>query len=189
MKATLNFANINTDALTTISNCQLAINALAQYERELKKVREECKTSNLSKEETKEETATQRRNVASAKERATTMCTAFITRYVSTEDFIAGEMYHFDMVKFLQNIGVLSDGEETAKTAKKVSNITRLVIDRYKTTVTRRKNGENSLTFGETKEVKNTSIELVLAFIYAMVSSGAIEYCAGGLAKIEFENK
>lgn len=189
MKATLNFANINHEALTIVSNCQLAINVLAEAERELKNMREALKSNGETKEEIKEHTAKERRDVTTAKERATTMCTSFITRYVSTEDFIAGEMYHFDMVSFLQNIGVLSDGEETAKTVKKVTAITSLVIDRYKTSVTRRKNGENALTFGETKEVKNTSIELVLAFIYAMVSSGAIEYSNGGLALVDFENK
>jgi ribose 5-phosphate isomerase RpiB len=187
MKATLNFANINHEALTILSNCQLAINVLAEAERELKNMREALKSNGETKEEIKEHTAEERRNVASAKERANTMCTSFITRYVSTEDFCAGEMYHFDMVAFLQNIGVLSDGEDTAKTAKKVKNITSLVIDRYKTSITRRKAGDNALTFGETKEVKNTAIELVLAFIYAMVDSGAVEYCGGGLALVSFD--
>lgn len=186
MKATLNFANINRDALTMASNCQLAVNALAQSERALKAAREVNKGAD--KETMKALTVDERQAVKADKERATTMCTAFITRYVSVEDLTEGNIYHFDMVAFLQNIGVMTEGDDDKKVTKKVSAIRDMVVDRVRESVTRRKKGDDYLTMGETKEVKNDVIELFCALALAMVDSGAIEYSGGGLALKSFED-
>lgn len=186
MKATLNFANINRDALTMASNCQLAVNALAQSEKVLKAVRDENK--GVDKDTMRERTTVQRQAVKADKERATTMCTAFITRYVSVEDLTDGNIYHFDMVAFLQNIGVMTTGDDDKKVTKKVTAIRDMVVDRVRESVTRRKKGDDVLTIGEYKEVKNDVIELFCALALAMVDSGAIEYSGGGLARVDFEH-
>lgn len=184
-KATLNFANINGDALTMASNTQLAVNVLAQAERALQAVREANKGAD--KETMKTLTETERKEVKAAKDRAVTMATAFITRYIAVDDLTAGELYHFDMVAFLVNIGVMTAGDDDKKVSRKVDAFRGLVVDRVRETVARRKKGDDFLTLGETKEVKNDVLELFCAIVYAMVNSGAIEYAGGGLALKKFD--
>lgn len=183
-KAVLNFANMNNEAVTMFSTCQLAINDLASAENALTFANKQY--ADLSKEERKEATKEERKEKQASKERATNLCIACITRYVSTEDYLNGEIYHFDVIEFLKNIGALTDGDDNKKCAKKVENFRNSVIDRYKVSVTRRKNGDNFLTAGERKEVKNNPIDLILALISAMVESGAVEYSAGGLKIVDF---
>ncbi len=185
MKATLNFANINNDALTMASNCQLAVNALSISEKALQAVRDANK--GLNKDDMKKVTEDERKAVKADKERAQTMCSAFISRYIAVEDLTAGDMYHFDMTAFLQNIGVMTAGDDDKKVSKKVQAIRDLVVDRVRESVTRRKKGDDFLTMAESKEVKNDIIELFCAIAYAMVSSGAIEYAGGGLALKKFD--
>ena len=188
MKASLNFALMNNDALTMVSNCQLAINTLAADENVLQAVRDSLKASGIvDKKEVNDRTADERANVRASKERADAMCTMFITRYIDVADAVAGEIYHFDVEAFLRNIGALSDGEVDKKVVKKVEAIRSTVVDRVKESVTRRKKGDDFLTAGERKEVKNTPIELVLAIIAAMLESGAIERVGGGLAVKKFD--
>lgn len=185
MKSTLNFANINKDALTMASNCQLAVNALAVNEKELQAVRDAHKDAD--KETMKLLTESERQAVKASKERAQTMCAAFITRYISIEDLTAGDMYHFDMRSFLLNIGVLTDGDDDKKIVKKVERLRDLVVDRVRVSVARRKKGDDVLTLGEEKAVKNNIIDLFCAIAYAMIDSGAIEYSGGGLVVKSFE--
>lgn len=183
-KATLNFANINSDALATFNNCQLAVNALALAEKALKDKRDDL-GDNLSKEEVKQKTSKERDAVKACKERATIMCTTAIIRYVSTEDAIECNLYHFDMDKFLRNIGVLT-GDLDKKICDKISKYRNLVVNRVKYGICQRKKGSDKLTLAEDKEVKNSPIDLVLALIMAMVNSGAIEYSNGGIAVKDF---
>lgn len=179
--ATVNWSNMNTDAFNLMSNCQLATNVLASTEVALKNAKDLYKGE--SKERMKELTSKERNDRKSAKERADGLAIAFITRYISTADVLGGELYKFDMVEFLKNIGVLSDGEIDKKSLDKIENIRNLVVDRTKWDVAKRKNGTNYLTIPtDPKEIKNTPIELVLSIIFCALASGAIEYSEGGLA-------
>lgn len=184
-KAALNFATINHDALTMASNCQLAVNALAQSEKALQAVRDAHKDAD--KDTLKLLTERERKDVRNDKDRARTMCTAFITRYIAVDDLTAGEIYNFDMSAFLQNIGVLSAGDDDKKVTRKVERFRDLVVDRVRVSVARRKKGDDFLTLGEEKAVKNDIIDLFCAIAYAMVDSGAIEYSGGGLVVKSFE--
>ena len=185
--ATVNWSNMNADAFNLLSSFQLSVNALALAEKDLKRAKEDLKGS--SKETIREMTTTERNAKKSAKERADGLAIAFVSRYISTVDVVSGELYKFDMVEFLKNIGVLSDGDIDNKVIKRIESIRDLVVDREKSTVTRRKNCTNYLTLAEYKEVKNTPIELVLSIVLCALNSGAIEYSEGGLAFKDFSKK
>lgn len=185
-KAIINFATINKDALEMVSNCQLAVNALAQDEQALKKERERLKDAGKNADEIKDLTINERQAVKASKERAQGMCEVFIIRNISTEDAVAGDIYHFDFEAFLRNIGVLTGDEVDKKALKKLEIFRDMVVDRTQYYVARRKKGEDKLTARESKDIKNNPIELVLGIVSAMVNSGAIEYCGGGLAVKEF---
>lgn len=185
--ASVNWSNMDTEAFKLLSNVQLSVNTLAQAERQLKAAKEELKGQ--SKEDIRDKTKTERDHKKSCFDRATTLATMFVTRYISTEDVITGDIYHFDMVEFLKNIGVLSDGEVDKKVIDKIESIKNLVVDRYKVDVVKRRSGKSRLSGGDVKEIKNTPIELVLAIIMAAVTSKAIEYSVGGLAFVDFSKK
>lgn len=184
--ATLNFANMNDSVLEMLSNCQLAINELAVNENTLKAVRESGKKAGLDKEGLKTYTEKERKAVKASKDRATEMCEVFIIRNIDVADAVKCDLYHFDMVAFLKNIGALSDGEIDKKVINKVERIRNAVVDRTQYYVARRKKGEDKLSQADSKDIKNTPIELVLSIVFAVVNSGAIDYCGGGLAKVDF---
>lgn len=181
--ATVNWANMN-ESFDLLSTFQKSVNELALAEIALKKVKDANKGK--SKEDLKKATENERLVKKNAFDRAEGFAIAFITRYISTTDVLSGHIYNFDMVDFLKNIGVLSEGEVDKKVLASIENCRALVVDRKKETVTRRKNCNNTLTLGEVKEVKNTPIELVLAIVFCAISSGAIEYSEGGLAFKKF---
>lgn len=190
MKASLNFANMNVNVRTMLSNCQLSITALAEAERALKQASEAAKKAGKGGEALKQATTEERALKKEAKDRATTMCEAFIIRHMSVEDITKDiDLYHFDMVAFLQNIGVISEGDVDKKIITRVTAITNTVIDRKREVLAGRKSGEDKYSAGEVKEVKNNAIDLVAAFIYAAVDSGAMEYCGGGIAVKDFSKK
>lgn len=191
MKATVNFSNMFDNVLSQLSNCQLHISELSALERVTDKAKEKAKKAGKTGKDLQKAIATERKNEKDAKERTTQACNAFIIRNVTTEDIASKEfdVYHIDWDGFLKNIGVVSDGEMDKKATAKTKAIVAKAVDRYKDTVARRKRGEDRFSDSETKEVKNNVIDLVSAFIYACVDSGAIEHVGGGLAKVDFSEK
>lgn len=179
-KATLNYANISTEALEAINRAGLAISALAERERDTATLKKalEADYSKLTapevsrKDYLKDSPALKetRKAESAAREKATALCTAILVKYqplsVST-----GDMYtDFDVDSFLKSIGVLTEGDKSTKIDRKIDKLIASVCNRV---LVRRKKGENKLTI---KEYKNSAIDLLLAIILAIVESGAVEY-------------
>lgn len=188
--ATVNFANMNADAFNMLSTFQMFVTELSLAETDFKKAKDKLKEEGVTnKKDISIKTEKERLAKKNAFDRANSQALTFIIRYISTADAVSGNLYKFDMADFLHNIGVLSEGEVDKKSLKKIEDIRALVVDRVKIGVTKRKNGTDKLTLGDTKEVKNTPIELVLAVVMACIDSGAIEYSKGGLAFVKFDKK
>lgn len=192
--ATVNFALMNADAFGLLTTNQLAINARAvafnakkaatDKARE-KAIKEGIDDKKARQEFVKKATAQESANYKAANERCNGLATAFIARYIGTNDCINGNLYNFDMKEFLTNIGVYTDGEDDKKALKRVNEIRELVVDRKDYTSAKLKNGETVLSGPVYKDIKNTPVELVAAIIYACVESGAIEFSEGGLSFVK----
>lgn len=189
-KASLNFAMIDREALKLASSAQQAIVLMAQAERTLDEAKKRYK--DYSKQDRDEYTKDERDELKQAKTRAYTLANAFITRYIGLEDLTNGEVYNFDMVSFLVNIGVLIDAgadiEDDKKIARKIAVYRDAVVNRVKTTKNGRKRGDELFSWGKQTEIKNDIVDLFAAIVYGMLESGAIEYCGGGLAVKTFED-
>ena len=135
-KATINFATVNKDAITMLSTFQLAVHDLAYNENMLKARRDVLKADGVTdKKAMNEQTEPERKAVARSKERANTLATGFVLRYVSTEDAIAGDIYHFNIEAFLRNTGILTGDDVDKKALKKIEDVRNLVVDRYKVNI------------------------------------------------------
>lgn len=190
-KASVNFANMDTNVLTMLSNCQLAINELAALEVETDRVRTEGKKAGLAGDDLKKYVEADRKIEKAARDRATTACEVFIIRNMTTADVTSKDfdMYHLDWTGFLRDIGVISAGEVDKKVQDRVKTVMYSAVDRYNDSCAKRKRGERYFTASERKAVKNNVIDLVAAFIAVCIESKAIEPCGGGLAVVDFENK
>ena len=188
-KASLNFAMIDREALALASSAQQAITLLAQAERALDEVKKRYK--DYSKSDREDYTKDEREDLKPAKTRAYPLANAFITRYIGLEDLTNGEVYNFNMVSFLTNIGVLIDAgediEEDKKIARKIAVYRDAVVNRVKTSKNGRNRGDELFSWGKKTEIKNDIVDLFAAIVYGMLESGAIEYCGGGLAVKNFE--
>lgn len=191
MKATVNFSNMNDNILKALSNCQLHITELSVLEKATDAAKDKAKKAGKAGKDLQKAIEKERKAEKDAKERATMACNAFIIRNVTTEDIARKDFdpYHIQWDGFLKNIGVVSDGELDKKATEKIKAIVNKAVDRYKTTAAGRKRGNDRFTDATRKDVKNNIIDLVAAFIYACVDSKAIEYCGGGLAKVDFSEK
>ena len=190
-KATVNFANMDKNVLTMLSNCQLAINALAVAEQATDKAKDKAKKAGKVGKDLTNAISVEKTAEKNARERCATMCSAFIIRNMSTEDITDKnfDIYHINWQEFLKSIGVVSDGAIDKKATDKIEAIISLAVDRYRNTVDKRKRGEKEFSLSERKEVKNNPIDLVSAFILAATTSGAIECVGGGLAVKDFSKK
>lgn len=190
-KATVNFANMDAKVLIMLSNCQYAITALSELEKATDAAKAAAKKKGLSGQDLKDAIKDERKTELEARSRATDLCDAFIFRNMSIDDITNKDFdaYHLDWQGFLKNIGVISDGELDKKATNKFESIVNKAVDRYKMTAAGRKRGTNVFTDAERKDVKNTKIDLVSAFVAACVDSKAIEYSGGGLAKVDFSKK
>lgn len=189
--STLNFSNMDSAFLETINACLDSIYKLSIAEQDLKKRNEGLEKDGIPRADWKNHNERERLAKSQAKSRAETLCLMTISRYIDTADFVGGDIFTFSMEGFLSNIGVLEGcADDLKKSAvKKISAFRSEVVNRKRTTVTRRKNGENKLTYSETKEVKNTAIELILALCDGFASTGALEYSKGHLVKVDFTDK
>ena len=194
--ATVNWLNMDTDAFLLMSSGQMAVNALASAEMAIDHAKNVLKAKSKGKKVSAEDADITEDVLKHLKEikksaevKADNIATMFFVRYISTEDVINGEIFHFDMVEFLKKIGVLSDGEIDKKVTNKVTAIRDLVVDRKKDYNWKREKTDYKISKKEAKAIKNTKIELLLAIIMASIESGAIEYSEGGLAFVDFSKK
>lgn len=189
--ATVNFANMIAPAMGLLSTFQLSVNTLAACENAEKIARDAAKVKAIKEglddkkaiaKFVSNECDNEIVRTKNAKERCNDLATAFIARYIGTEDCLAANLYNFDMKEFLLNIGVYTDGDDDKKSLKRVNDIRAAVVDRKDFTSAKRKRGERFLTPASYKEIKNTPIELCMGIVYACVDSGAIEFSEGGLS-------
>lgn len=185
--ATVNFSNMNVDAFNMLSTFQASVTALALAEKALKDKNDTLKDKD--KDTKKKLNEKERLAKKNAIDRADTLATMFMTRYIGIDSVLKGDIYHFDVVDFLRNIEVLSDGEIDKKSLDKIKAICALTVDRKKQGIAERKKYSDKLSLPVPKDINNSPTELVLSIVMVCVESGAIEYSQGGLAFVDFSKK
>ena len=185
----LNFSNMSEEAFDSFRMAQELFSKKALAENEYTKARKELVSQGITDKKVLNSMLQRERNARTeARNKAESYSSAIISRYMDTSDFVSGDTFHFDVIPFLRNIGVLSGELDDLKKSqvKKVETLRNAVLDRIINSPARMKSGSAFVTQDDARALANTHREIVGALILAFVESKCFDFDRGSLVRVDF---